>query len=86
MTLPSIGSNPDDGVKLGVSLNYTRYGFNSNPYKQNHQFKGNYYFATEGFELFYKGTFAKVAKNWDFALDARYTTPNFRINYFGYGN
>ncbi|MCL9804591.1 metallophosphoesterase [Flavobacterium amniphilum] len=86
MTLPSIGSNPDDGVKLGISLNYTRYGFKSNPYAQNHQFKGNYYFATEGFELFYKGTFAKTFGNWDFALDTRYTTPNFSINYFGYGN
>ncbi|MFC4818436.1 metallophosphoesterase [Flavobacterium sp. GCM10023249] len=86
MILPSIGSNPDDGVKLGVTLNYTRYGFNSNPYTENHQFKGNYYFATEGFEMFYKGTFAKILGNWDLALDARYTTPNFSINYFGYGN
>ncbi len=84
--MPSVGSNPDDGVKLGVALNYTKYGFKNNPYQQKHQFKGNYYFATEGFELFYKGTFAKAVGNWDFVIDARYTTPNFSINYFGYGN
>lgn len=86
MIMPSIGSNPDDGVKLGVALDYTKYGFKNNPYQQKQQFKGNYYFATEGFELFYKGTYTKAIGNWDFVMDARYTTPNFSINYFGYGN
>lgn len=86
MIMPSIGSNPDDGVKLGVALNYIKYGFKNNPYQHKQQFKGNYYFATEGFELFYKGTFTKAIGNWDFVMDARYTTPNFSINYFGFGN
>jgi hypothetical protein len=86
MVVPSVGSNPDDGVKLGVAFDYTKYGFKNNPYQQKQQFKGNYYFATQGFELFYKGTFAKVFGNWDFAINARFTTPNFSINYFGYGN
>ena len=86
VALPSIGSNPDDGVKLGVVIGYTQYGFNNNPYQQKHQFKGNYYVATDGFELSYKGIFTKAIGNWDFALDAHYTTPNFSINYFGYGN
>lgn len=86
MVLPSVGSNPDDGLKLGVALDYTQYGFKNAPYQQKHQFKGNYFFSTQGFELFYKSSFAKALGNWDIDLDARFTTPNFSINYFGYGN
>lgn len=86
MVLPSLGSNPDDGVKMGVSLNFTKYGYKNDPYEQKHQFKGNYYFATEGVDLSYKATFSKALGNWDFVIDTRYTTPNFSINYFGYGN
>ncbi|WP_313806439.1 metallophosphoesterase [Flavobacterium sp.] len=86
MVLPSIGSNPDDGVKLGAAITYTKYGFINAPFTRKHTFKGNYYFATEGFELFYNGILTKAIKNWNFELDAQYTTPNFSINYFGYGN
>lgn len=86
MILPSIGSNPDDGFKLGAAVTYTRYGFINAPFNRKHTFKGNYYFATEGFELFYSGILTKAIKNWNFELDAQYTTPNFSINYFGYGN
>ena len=83
---PSGGYNPDDGVKLGAALNYTVNNFNRRPYSQKHNFRANYFFATEGFELIYRGTFMHVASKWNFALDARYTSPNFSINYFGYGN
>uniref|UniRef100_UPI002601ECB6 ShlB/FhaC/HecB family hemolysin secretion/activation protein n=1 Tax=Flavobacterium sp. TaxID=239 RepID=UPI002601ECB6 len=83
---PSIGFNPDDGMKIGVSLSYMKHGFNDNPYSEKHNIKGNYYFATQGFELFYKGIFPKVIREWDFEIDAKYTTPNFSLNYFGYGN
>lgn len=86
MILPSIGSNPDDGFKLGAAVTYTRYGFINAPFNRKHTFKGNYYFATEGFELFYNGILTKAIKNWNVELDAQYTTPNFSINYFGYGN
>ncbi|MGH2666526.1 metallophosphoesterase [Flavobacterium sp.] len=84
--LPLIGSNPDDGLKLGVSLSYLKYGFINHLYSQRHNFKGNYYFATDGFELFYNAVFHKAVGEWNFEIDAKYTTPNFSINYFGYGN
>lgn len=84
--LPSIGYNPDDGVKIGGMLNYTKYGFKQNPYTQKHTFKAFYYFATNGFELSYSGKFPKVLGQWDFDIDTRFTSPNFAINYFGYGN
>jgi len=84
--LPSIGYNPDDGVKLGGMLNYTNYSFKQNPYTQKHTFKAFYYFATNGFELNYAAKFPKVLGQWDFDLDTRFTSPNFAINFFGYGN
>jgi hypothetical protein len=83
---PMIGYNPDDGVKMGVLANYTVNSFNRRPYSQKHALKANYFFATNGFEFGYSGTFMNVASKWNIGLDVGYTSPNFSINYFGYGN
>jgi len=83
---PLLGYNPDDGVKVGALLNYTVNNFNRRPYSQKHSVRANYYFATHGFELGYRGTFMNVASRWNFALDGWYTSPNFSINFFGWGN
>jgi len=84
--LPTAGYNPDDGIKLGVNLNYTVNNFKQNPYTQRHVVNGYYYFATGGFELDYTAHFPGLLGNWIIDIDAKYTTPNFAINYFGYGN
>lgn len=84
--LPTAGFNPDDGVKIGVNLNYTVNNFKQNPYTQKHVLNGFYYFATAGFELDYNSHFPGLLGNWIIDLEAKYTTPNFAINYFGYGN
>jgi len=83
---PLIGYNPDDGVKAGALVNYTINNFNRRPYSQKHSLRANYYFATDGFELGYTGRFMNIASKWNFGLDVWYTSPNFSINYFGYGN
>jgi predicted MPP superfamily phosphohydrolase len=83
---PLLGYNPDDGVKAGVLANYTINNFNRRPYSQKHSLRANYFFATDGFELGYHGIFMNVASKWNFAVDAWYTSPNFSINYFGFGN
>ena len=83
---PLLGFNPDDGIKIGTVVNYTVNGFNRYPYSQKHSIKGNYYFATGGFELSYKGIFPHTIGKWNFILDALYTSPNFSVNYFGMGN
>jgi hypothetical protein len=83
---PSVGYNPDDGAKIGGIMNFTVNNFNRRPYSQKHSLKANYYFATYGFELLYRGTFMNVATKWNFAVDATYTSPNFSMNYFGTGN
>lgn len=83
---PNAGYNPDDGVKLGASLSYTVNNFNRKPYSQKHIINGNYFFATSGFEFIYRGEFMNVANKWNIGMDAKYTSPNYSINFFGYGN
>ncbi|MFV7236361.1 metallophosphoesterase [Flavobacterium sp. ZB4R12] len=84
--LPNIGYNPDNGIKLGFITNYTVNKFNQNPYTQKHILKANYFFATSGYELIYNAHFPKSVGKWDLDLEAQFTSPNFTINYFGYGN
>ncbi len=84
--LPNAGYNPDDGVKIGANLSYEINQFNRDPFSQKHHFNGMYYFATNGFELEYRGEFVNVITDWNLNLNARFTSPNFSINYFGFGN
>ena len=84
--LPSIGFNPDDGLKLGASFSYTSNSFKQDPYTTKNTILGNYFFATKGFELTYIGQFPKVLGNWDLQIESQFTSPNFVVNYFGYGN
>lgn len=84
--LPMIGFNPDDGVKIGLTNTYTFNGFRKNPFTQQHTFNASYFFATNGFDLGYSGEFAHVFNKVNLALDARFTSPNFTLNFFGFGN
>jgi len=83
---PTIGFNADDGVKIGISNVYTAFGFERNPFTSQHKLDASYYFATSGFELDYSSEFANVLKSWNLGIKARFTSPNFAINYFGLGN
>lgn len=83
---PALGFNPDDGIKLGVNLNYTVNHFKQKPFTYKHSLKANYYFATTGFEVLYSLSAPKLIGDWDFKLDTQFTSPNFAMNYFGYGN
>lgn len=84
--IPTVGFNPDDGVRIGFLNTYTYNGFRQNPFTQQHTFGASYYFATSGFDLKYQGEFAHVFEHWNGELTARFTSPNFAINFFGYGN
>lgn len=84
--LPNIGYNPDDGVKLGIITGYKVNDFKQNPYTQKHSLKTNYFFATNGFEFTYNAHFPKLFSKWDLDFESQYTSPNFTINYFGFGN
>ncbi|MFD2551101.1 metallophosphoesterase [Bizionia sediminis] len=84
--MPIMGYNPDDGIKLGAKSTYTRYGFNRNPFSAQHQVAASYYFATNGFDLGYSGEFAHVIGDFNLGLEAVFTSPNYSINFFGFGN
>ncbi len=84
--IPTLGANPDDGFKLGVSNTFTAYGFERNPFTSKHTVKAEYFFATEGFDFGYAGEFSNVIKKWNLHIDARITSDNFTQNFFGFGN
>ena len=84
--IPTIGYNPDDGVRLGFQNVYTFNGFRQNPFTQQHTVNAAFYFATSGFDIGYKGEYANLFGRWNFELAARSTSANFSINFFGMGN
>ncbi|MCF6169219.1 metallophosphoesterase [Lutibacter sp.] len=84
--MPIIGANPDDGFKIGINDIYTIYGFERNPFTQQHSFKAAYFFANKGFDFGYNAEFANLLNHWNFLLETRLTSPNFTINYYGFGN
>jgi hypothetical protein len=84
--IPTIGFNPDDGIRIGFLNTYTYNGFRQNPFSQQHSFGASYYFATNGFDFNYEGEFAHLFENWNGELMARFTSPNFAVNFFGFGN
>ncbi|SHL45889.1 metallophosphoesterase [Chryseobacterium polytrichastri] len=83
---PNADFNPDDGVIIGFLANYTVNNFIRDPYTQKHSLKANFYTATAGFNLAYKGIFKKAISGWDLNLDASYSTPRFSENFFGLSN
>lgn len=84
--IPTIGFNPDDGMKIGLSDTYTYNGFRQNPFTQRHHVSAAYYFATSGLEFQYLGEFANITDNANLELGVKLTSPNFAINFFDFGN
>ena len=84
--MPAIASNPDDGFKIGLEDTYTHYGFERNPFTSQHKLSAAYYFATEGYEINYNGEFANAVGNGNLRINVNYNSPNYAINFFGYGN
>ncbi|MFY0602916.1 MAG: metallophosphoesterase [Flavobacteriaceae bacterium] len=84
--LPSLGSNPDDGLKIGITNTYLTNGFERNPFTYSHAINAAYYLATNGFEMNYSGEFANVIGKANLGITAGFTSPNFAMNFFGYGN
>jgi hypothetical protein len=84
--IPSIGANPDDGLRIGITDTYTIRGFKTNPFHQKHSVGAQYYFATQGFDMKYQGEFASVFGNWNLLIGGRFTSENYTRNFFGFGN
>jgi len=83
---PNLGFNPDDGLKLGIINELTVYGFERNPFSQQHIISLGYYFASSGYNFSYSGEFANIFNKWNVLVEALITSPNFTRNFYGYGN
>lgn len=84
--VPQAGYNPDDGAILGVQANYRINRFLQEPFGSKHSFGATFTTSTAGVNLTYKGIFPNLSNDWRFEIVARYSTPNFAQNFFGYGN
>jgi len=84
--VPSIGSNPDDGFKIGIKDVFTVYGFERNPFTQQHTLIASYYQANKGFDINYNAEFGNVFHNWNLLIETIFTSPNYSINYYNLGN
>ena len=83
---PSIGYNPDDGMKVGIQYESHFYGFERDPYTTRNTITANYFFATQGFEFKYDGELASAIEGLNLMYGVKATTPNFTRNFFGIGN
>jgi len=83
---PILGANPDDGFKIGFSNTLTKYGLQRNPFTSQHKISANYYFGNSGYDMSYTGEFSNFFHKWNFGIEGLYTSPNFSMNYFGFGN
>ncbi|HEX2617896.1 MAG TPA: BamA/TamA family outer membrane protein [Flavobacteriales bacterium] len=86
MPLAALGYNKDDGFFLGGGVRWTKQGFKSEPFKWRHQFTASYAIKTGAYKVVYKGQVNNVLGRAGFGLDAEVLAPQFRFNFFGYGN
>ncbi|MEO6166974.1 MAG: hypothetical protein ABIO46_12755, partial [Chitinophagales bacterium] len=83
---PVFGYNADDGVFLGGSVSRVSHGFKKSPYKSKQSFIGEVALNTGAFHFGYQGDFTDVIGKLDLNIDANVYAPNFRENFFGFGN
>ena len=84
--LPLLGFNPDDGLQVGFVNNFTHYGLQRNDFTYKHSISAGYYTGNSGYDVSYKGEFSNIFHKWNFGVEAKYTSPNFAQNFFGFGN
>ncbi len=83
---PLLGFDPDNGLGLGLQYNYQKNSLVRNPFTDDHHIGIKYSFETSGVDLYYSGEFAHVFDKINFEVEARFTSPNFTRNFFGFGN
>ena len=81
--LPSFGFNADDGIRVGLTYQENFYTFHRN-YRQ--AFSGDYATANGGVRLTYNFSIIDLAPRLDFNVATLYQSPNYAINFFGFGN
>lgn len=86
MPLIKIGGNPDDGLLVGGSATFTKYGFKKDPYASVHTVGGEVAVATGAFTIRYTGEWIDVIDKWEFLMDTELRGPLYARNFYGIGN
>ncbi len=82
----AIGYNPDDGFRAALQYAYRVDNFQRNPFSQKHIVNLAYFTDINSFELSYSGEFANIKDDLNLSFGARLTSPNYKVNFFGFGN
>ncbi|WP_143310634.1 BamA/TamA family outer membrane protein [Chitinophaga vietnamensis] len=78
--------NRDDGVLLGVALQYLKQSWRKEPFGAKHTFIATHALATRAWNFKYMGEYTDVIGKSDLLVNASAKAPNNTINFFGYGN
>lgn len=82
----ALGYNPDDGFRTSLQYAYRVDNFQRNPFSQQHILNAAYFTDKNSFEISYSGEFANIKDDLNLSFGARYTNPNYKVNFFGFGN
>tara|TARA_R110001583_G_scaffold10417_12_gene47944 strand:- start:12 stop:3620 length:3609 start_codon:yes stop_codon:yes gene_type:complete len=85
---PIINANfvSDDGLIMGVGVNYISQAFKKEPFASRHKFLMNYAFSYPSVQIKYEGEVNSIFRNIDFVGAVDYNSPNFQGYYYGIGN
>lgn len=78
--------NPDNGVSIGLQLEYFKQGFRKEPYGMKQTIQTKRAFGTKAFQFFYEGHFLKIKNNIDLTIRADFKGPAYVGNFFGAGS
>jgi hypothetical protein len=86
LAVPYAAFLSDDGAFIGGFITHQVSGFKKQPYSQSHTFNLNYAFATNGYQVSWKGRFVEAFGRWDYQPSILYQTPRYTSNFYGLGN
>lgn len=86
MPLVAGGFNLDDGLLLGLGLQYIGHGFRKDPFAVKHTLTGVHALATSAFSFKYAGEYTDAIGRADLLVNALARAPHNTMNFFGFGN
>lgn len=85
-TSPILAYERDNKLTLGFQYIATHRSMYREPFTSQHKFSARYFSGTSGAAFDYSGEFTEVLPKVNFGIDARYSSPNHVLNFFGLGN
>jgi hypothetical protein len=83
---PLLGFDPDDGLGIGAQFNYQKNSLVRNPFTDDHHLGLTYFYETSSVDVSYSGEFAYFFDKVNLGIEAKYSSPSYTNNFFGFGN